>query len=258
MPPTASERSNRHGPGAKLWQSLRGKKSQKRSRGAPVGTQAKALEQLQHNKEHFSYPPQGFATQIEHSLIYNMISEPKIYPEEVVLKHIADEDFSLYLAVNGNDDEDEDLISYKQLSALLALSAEKFPPPQESFTSSALDDQPSIPRQLCKTVLRFVVKYAQEQNLDRKDEVEELLGPVERYMAKRTESSILPLYLAYAAGILIPGGIGIGITMLSLSAILASSDQVDKENKNVHTMARETDRVADVERTGLLDEAEEF
>ena len=248
------------------------------------------MENIQHNQRHFKYPKGGFVTQMEHSLLYNMVSEPNVYPEDVVLKHIDEEDFASYLLVatttkssasslslslsSSSQQELPERISYAQLSALLALSAENFPPKgvpisssepslqQDGSTSSSNhledDSQPSIPKKLCKSVLQCVVRYAEEHNLDRKQEIQELLEPVQKYTANRTGNAIFPLYAAYMAGILIPGGLGLGITMVSLGAIIASSDQVDKEAANVNTMRSESYRVADIEKAGLLDEAEEF
>jgi hypothetical protein len=247
-----------------LWSSFRGDRSKRNhSKGAPVGTQAKAIDNIQHNQRHFAYPKQGFVEPIEHSLLYNMISEPSVYPEDVVLSHIAQEDFTSYLLVaegtattsTSTTQQQPEQISYAQLSALLALSAEKFPPAKDS---DDLEQQPSIPRKLCKTVLRCVVRYAEEHTLDRKAEVQELLEPVQDYATNKTSNTLLPMYVAYMAGILIPGGLGIGLTVMSLSAIIASSDQVDKEAQNVHSMRSESHRSADVEKTGLLDEVEEF
>lgn len=131
---------------------------------APVGTEANAIQNMTRNALHFSYPPSGFITPIEHSLLYAMIEYPERYPEEVVKNEIEDEEFEIYLYVkenegstnrksnagrraddddgrveqlrgDNNDDEHDDEerpVSYAQLSALLSLSAEKNPSsPQE-------------------------------------------------------------------------------------------------------------------------------
>ena len=143
---------------------------------APVGTEANAIKNMARNALHFSYPPTGFVTPIEHSLLYAMIEYPERYPEEVVKNEIEDEEFEIYLFVKeddstkrkkssrrhdyndnnndgdgrrehgrqGNDDEndDEDMpVSYAQLSALLSLSAEKNPP--SSATSDETQQQQS-------------------------------------------------------------------------------------------------------------------
>ena len=50
-----------------------------------VGTEAKAIDNIAKNSKTFSYPKEGFISRIEHSLTYNMISEPDVYPEDVVL-----------------------------------------------------------------------------------------------------------------------------------------------------------------------------
>jgi hypothetical protein len=64
----------------------------------------------------------------------------KVYPEDVVFKHIKEEDFSEYLEVQNNGPE-----SYAQLSALLALSTDTFP-------RSSAAETASISQALCKTV----------------------------------------------------------------------------------------------------------
>ena len=258
----------KQGPGMKLWRSLSGKTEETHTKGAPVGTQAKALENISNNSKNFGYPPEGFVTPIEHSLLYSMIDEPKIYPQHVVLEHIAQEDFNTYLPINDDKqsqkegkEEEEPRVSYKQLSALLTLSALKFPSAQQQQQTQTNkdeeDNENSISKALCKKIMRCVIQYAEAHDLDRKAELHELLQPVERYAATKQGNTLVPMYIAYAVGLVIPGGVGLGITMLSLSAILASSDQVDRETQNVHTMANESNRVGDVEKTGLLDEAED-
>jgi hypothetical protein len=136
---------------------------------APVGTEANAIQNMARNALHFSYPPSGFVTPIEHSLLYAMIEYPERYPEQVVKNEIEDEEFEMYLYVkedegsthrksnagrrdddndrrgeqrrgDNNDDEHDDEekpVSYAQLSALLSLSAEKNPAsPQEDQQQS--------------------------------------------------------------------------------------------------------------------------
>lgn len=130
----------------------------------PVGTEANAIQNMARNALHFSYPPAGFVTPIEYSLLYAMIEFPERYPEQVVKHEIEDEEFDAYLHVKedptkrnkgararsrddddnddlgrgrgagrggnnyDNDEDGETTVSYAQLSALLSLSSEKNPP----------------------------------------------------------------------------------------------------------------------------------
>jgi len=132
--------------------------------GMAVGTEANAIQNMENNAKHFDYPPEGFITPIEHSLLYAMIEFPERYPESVVKNEIEEEEFEIYLYVNdtkrksaggssastgGQEDngdgsehsshlnsEGEERVSYAQLSALAALSATKNPStatPDEKF-----------------------------------------------------------------------------------------------------------------------------
>lgn len=220
-----------------------------------MGTEAKAVENIKRNAKNFRYPPEGFAVHIEHSLLYAMLSDPKHYPEDVVKERIDDEDFTDYLVVNtasSNANEDEDVISYAQLSALLALSAEKLPPKENS------SDEQSSQEKLCKALLQCIVKYAEENDLDRNHEVQEFLAPVQR-MAQKHESSaalsaILPFYVGYAASLITlnPIPMFVGATMTAMS------DSNVGERENVNKFKKETERKADLEKTSLLDETDEF
>lgn len=235
-----------------MWRHKRSRKRQTgngaAAAGKPgvVGTEAKALENIQHNRLHFNYPAgSNFCNPIEHSLLYSMISAgAKVYPEDVVLNHIKEEDFSEYLEVQNNGPD-----SYGQLSALLALSTEKFP------TSTTGEKNASIPQALCKTVLRSVVKYAQEHDLDRQAEVEEVLQPVRLYVARKTGKAemkaILPFYLGYTVSILTANPIPM---MIGFGMMAGGNQDITQERENMGEISNESNRIADVETTGLLDE----
>eukprot|EP00569_Conticribra_weissflogii_P009678 CAMPEP_0171370572 /NCGR_PEP_ID=MMETSP0879-20121228/8110_1 /TAXON_ID=67004 /ORGANISM="Thalassiosira weissflogii, Strain CCMP1336" /LENGTH=361 /DNA_ID=CAMNT_0011879057 /DNA_START=43 /DNA_END=1125 /DNA_ORIENTATION=- len=129
----------------------------------PVGTEARALQNIRRNAKLFEYPADGFETPIEHSLLYAMIEFPMNYPESVVRKEIEEEDFEVYLYVNEKERRDSGTAadgggvdtanasdayiqsaknteqrraSYAQLSALLALSAEKNPSKSQTERNS--------------------------------------------------------------------------------------------------------------------------
>ena len=212
------------------------------------------MENKKRNARNFRYPSEGFVTHIEHSLLYAMLSNPKHYPEEVVKQQIDDEDFHSYLLVNtctASSRDEEEVISYAQLSALLALSAEKLPPPENN-------DQQSCQQKLCKALLQCVVQYAEEHNLDRGKEVQEFLQPVQKLAARHESNAalkgILPFYVGYAASMITlnPVPMFVGATMTALS------DSNTGEQENVRKFASETSRKADLEKTSLLDETDDL
>jgi len=242
-------------------------KHSNRNKGDPVGTEALALANIKKNSKDFKYPEEGFVTRIEHSLLYNMVSEPKIYPEEIVKSQIDEEDFASYLLVAANEksksktasfssNDDEPRISYAQLSVILALSAEKFPPPDENKKD---DTSQNIPKGLCKAVLQCVIRYAEEHDLDREEELGELLQPVKVYMGKRNQKAalhqILPFYVGYGVSLVTANPLPM---LVGFAAMNAMGDNIEEEAQNVKTFASETNRRADVEKTSLLEETEDF
>ena len=276
-------------------------------RQRPVGTEALALENISRNALHFHYPPEGFVAPIEHSLLYSMILHPEQYPESAVRKEIEDEEFEVYLYVkddrgrgdyannNDNDASKEDdnagnnatsstrrhegRASYAQLSALLALSAEKSPsvaapdsssqpPPSEPRNSLTMeastgiahrpsDADPSIGQALCRKILKTVTKYSESHNLDRPSEIRELLHPVERRCAIRNERSALKQLLPAYAGYALSVATGNPLPLLIGAAALAREDPMGEENVNVSEMRGMGGRMGDVETAGLLDECDD-
>lgn len=204
--------------------------------GGAVGTEAKAIKNQQVNAKDFKYPEEGFITPVEHSLLYAMIEYPDNYPESVIRNEIQDEDFNQYLYVKGkdkkggeatsyeddgrdndastkpnNDDretatqqsEEEQRVSYGQLSALLALSASKNPStasPEQNEAESG-DQTLSVGETLCRKLLRTITRYADVHSLDRNNEIREFLDPIERRCAIRNEKAalqqLLPAYAGY-------------------------------------------------------------
>ena len=65
----------------------------------------------------------------------------------------------------------------------------------------------SISETMCKYVLKTIVRYAEEHDLDRQTEIQELLEPVERHAEKRNNKAalnqVLPFYIGYAATIIV-------------------------------------------------------
>ena len=251
---TGGRGSRRRNAVADMWRTRRLKR-----RGGPVGTEADALANTEKNRRNFGYPGE-FETRIEHSLLYNMIKEPGIYPDDVIRDHIAEEDFTAYLSVapssnRGSRDDGEGEASYAQLSAIMALSAENYPPKKNGTDGQ----EKSIPQVLCKAVLRFVTRYAEEHGLDRQAEMQELLNPVERHALKRNNkaaiNSILPLYIGYAASIVIANPLPL---LAGASAMSVMSEKMERENENVIAISSQTNRKADIEKASLLDETDDF
>ena len=243
---------------------------QRHTAGGAVGTEAKAIDNMTKNSKAFGYPAAGFVTRIEHSLLYNMISEPDVYPAAAVLEQIDEEDFSIYLQVaeesrfggvtdGGNH---EPIVSYAQLSAIVALSAEKYPPKERGEDQMSDDDsqekQQSVSQKVCKKVLQCVIRYAEEHDLDREAEIQELMAPVEKRFKKRQNTdevkSILPFYVGYTASILT----GNPLPMLAGAAVMTATvdSNLENERQNMESILSETSRRADVEKTGLLDETD--
>ena len=241
---------------------------QRKNQPRRQGTESKALEQLERNRTAFRYPKDGFAEKIECSLLYAMLASPETYPKEVVQAMVDEEDFLPYIYTTNGD------VSYAQLSAILAYSAETNPADNNNTTSSTTSKSStgeqqqqqedenkqslSVSQKLCKRILRAVVRYAEDNELDRETEINELLAPVKRVATQRIEKkelqAILPLYLGYSAALLTANPLPLIVGAMGLAAAPSSQAEI----KNVDHIITETDRVADVERTGLLDEGEDF
>jgi hypothetical protein len=246
----------------------------------PVGTEAVALENIRRNSRDFGYPKPGFVHPIEHSLLYAMISEPTLYPENLIKEKIAEEDFTTYLQVKSEpvtrQQRDEPQISYAQLSAILCLSAEKWPPPQQQQQDDDADDDGGDAQQqrqqqqspptgvsqiLCKKLLQLVVRHASHHDLDREAEVQELLEPLQKLALKKDAKAelavFLPIYIGMGATMVtanpLPMWIGASIT----NAMTFKVVERDGERRNISSMEQETNRMAHVEKASLLDEMED-
>ncbi len=256
--------------------------------GGAVGTEAKAIQNQRANAKDFKYPEEGFITPIEHSLLYAMIEFPENYPESVVRNEIEDEDFNQYLYVKEKEkkrggirddgseqydvqtqtnntqtttqqSEEEKLVSYGQLSALLALSAAKNPSraSPEQTTEAESDNQTlSVGETLCRKLLRTITRYADAHSLDREHEIREFLDPIERRCAMRNEKAalqqLLPAYAGYTVSLLT----GNPLPLLIGAAVLTGPDPMMEENTNVHGFRGLGSRTGDMETAGLLDENE--
>ena len=248
-----------------------------------VGTEATALGNLEKNKREFCYPEAGFVTRIEYSLLYSMIdSSTEVYPEKILLEYIAQEDFDAYLYVNSKDSTiDEYLVSYAQLSAMLALAVSNFPPSAEGGKNSSTDGRGrsssnnmngnnarkkysgnntySVSQALCKAILQCVIKYSEKENLDRKAEIEELTRPVAKYTEKLSNkealNKMIPLYVGYGLTLMTANP----LPVLAGGFITSSSncDKINERCENMQVISADSNRRTDVEKTSLLDEIED-
>lgn len=236
----------------RLW-----KEKQRKDAPRMQGTESKALEQLQRNSKAFRYPECGFVDPIESTLLYAMLSAPDTFPSEAVQQMIEEEDFTIYMHTK------DETVSYAQLSAILAYSAECNPSTTTkgnnqniSMTNvnESADKKLSVSQFLCKRVLKTVIDYAEDNDLDRETELNELLEPVKTVAQQRAEKSdvkhMLPFYLGYSASLLTANPIPLLVGTMGMAAMAGDNRE---ELENIDTIISETDRVTDVERTGLLD-----
>ncbi|KAL7535644.1 hypothetical protein ACHAXR_006630 [Thalassiosira sp. AJA248-18] len=315
------DNNNKKGPIGNWIQNRRQRRlhRQRSSNGGAVGTEANAIQNMARNAKHFNYPSSGFITPIEHSLLYAMIEFPEQYPEGVVKSMIEEEDFDVYLYVNdekskrgnnndgsndrGEEEEEreqqttaaqsdanigEEHVSYAQLSALAALSAEKFPstatPDQTTNASSTArsssstnsselpssnnsknsnnndqqqqQQQISIGQALVRKLLRAITRYSDAHSLDRNTEIREFLLPIEKRCQIRNEKAALQQLLPAYAGYTLSLVTGNPLPLLIGAAALTGPDTMAEENSNISGFRAVGGRVGDLETAGLLDECE--
>jgi len=233
----------------------RNSKSEERNRNrdsACVGTEAIADSQQQVNAHTFKYPPSGFVTRIEHSLIYTMIREPDIFPTPTVLEAITEENYSSYFYVRPRKGQSvsEYEVSYAQLSAILALAAEEWPHNSE------------IPPVLCQKVSQCVLRYANDRGLDRKTELDDLLQPLYRYAVQREtrQSKRMLVWIIPALGASVLVGNPLPIYATLVGANFAQTKDIEKgatSNANTDRMMSSGERTANFEHTSLLEECDD-
>mmetsp|Transcript_34301 Transcript_34301/g.37073 ORF Transcript_34301/g.37073 Transcript_34301/m.37073 type:complete len:237 (+) Transcript_34301:177-887(+) len=214
-----------------------------------VGTEAIAADSEQVNAVTFMYPSSGFVTRIEHSLLYTMIRESAIFPITTVLQAIAEENYSVYFYVRPKKGQSvsEYKVSYAQLTATLALAAEEWPHDSE------------IPPALCQKMSQCVLRYAHDQDLDRKTEVDDLLQPLYQYAKKREvkQSKKMLKWIVPALGASVLVGNPLPVYAAFLGANLAQTKEIEKgniSNINTNRMMSSGERLNNVEHTSLLEE----
>ena len=234
------------------------------------GSEAVAVESQRVNARTFKYPPTGFEFWIENTLLYTMIRESSIFPAETVLQAIEEEDFSQYFYVKeeekeeprnrtvyDDDDEDDDeeddtdpsttkeaQVSYAQLTALLALAGEEWRSSSE------------VPQRLCKVISKEIIKYANKHDLDREQELKELLDPLIEYAkgrGRKQAMQMLPWFAALTVSTINP----LAFYATYMSMLAANSDALnkgDRADRNTIDMTEMGKKHGNVEKASLLDE----
>lgn len=217
-----------------------------------VGTAAIADSQLEVNARTFKYPESGFITRIEHSLLYTMIREPDIFPPSTVLDAIAEENYSTYFYVRPRRGQSvsEYEVSYNQLTAILALAAEEWPHDSE------------IPPAICQKVSQFVLRYADDNGLDRKTELDDLLQPLYQYAVQREarQAKKILKWVIPALGASVVVGNPFPVYAALVGANFAQTKELEKgnvSNANTDRMMSSGERTANMEHTSLLDECDD-
>eukprot|EP00536_Pseudo-nitzschia_multiseries_P007441 jgi/Psemu1/256259/estExt_Genewise1Plus.C_1750095 len=184
-----------------------------------VGTAAIADSQLEVNASTFDYPPNGFVTRIEHSLLYTMRG-----------KSVSEYE-----------------VSYAQLTAILALAAEEWSHDSE------------IPPVLCQKISQCVLRYASDQGLDRKTELDDLLQPLYQYAVKREakQSKKMLRWIVPALGASVLVGNPIPVYAAYVGANVAQNKEIQKgniSNTNTDRMLTSGERAANAEHASLLED----
>jgi len=218
-----------------------------------IGTAAIANSQLEVNAKTFKYPETGFVTRIEHSLLYAMIREPDIFPTPTVIDSINEENYSTYFYVRPRRGQSvsEYEVSYKQLTAILALAAEEWP------------HNSDIPPVICHKISQVVLKYADDNGLDRKTELDDLLQPLYKYAvqreAKQAKAMLKWVIPALGASVLV--GNPLPVYAAVVGSNVAQTKEIEKgniSNLNTDRMMSSGERAANVEHTSLLDECDDI
>mmetsp|Transcript_27846 Transcript_27846/g.51255 ORF Transcript_27846/g.51255 Transcript_27846/m.51255 type:complete len:385 (-) Transcript_27846:368-1522(-) len=190
----------------------------------------------------------------------------------------------------AHSSNEEERVSYAQLSALAALSAEKNPStatPDANNTSTARasstnnnppgsnsanktnnssntnippppSDQPTltIGQTLVRKLLKTITRYSDTHSLDRQHEIKEFLSPIERRCQIRNEKAALQQLLPAYAGYTLSLVTGNPLPLLIGAAALTQADPMVDENNNVCGFRAVGGRAGDMETAGLLDECE--
>lgn len=217
------------------------------------GSEAVAIESQRVNAKTFNYPERGFEIWIENTLLYTMVRESNIFPPSTVLEAINEEDFSQYFVVkqegqeqnaSGDHKDDTAEVSYAQLTALLALAGEEWPSSSE------------VPQQLCKNISKEIIKYSNKNDLDREEELKELLDPLINYAKGRGRKQALQM-LPWFAALTVSTVNPLAFYSTYMAMLAANSDALskgDRADRNTIDMAEMGKKHGNVEKASLLDE----
>jgi hypothetical protein len=156
-------------------------------------------------------------------------------------------------------DETEERHSYAQLSALLTLAAQKFPPPATELYEAAPKD--TIPQILICALLQTVIRHVEEYDLDRETEVKELLEPLTQLTVKKdaqqTVAFLLPAYIGLGASVVTGNPLPMYLGWAIGGAITANDNTaLQNSASNLSQLKSTTNRSADAEKAGLLEESD--
>jgi lysyl-tRNA synthetase class I len=227
------------------------------------GSEAVANQARQLNAKAFHYPPQGFQTPLENSLLYTMVRESSIFPAEAVLEAIEQEDYVQYFFINETDHDKRNStntisgtatesdtathppnVSYAQLTALLALAGEEW------------EESSKVPERLCQCISKQIVHYANQHDYDRQQELQDLIDPLLKYaQSSRNQQNLrlLPWFAALTVSTVNP--LAFYTTYMTMIAVHGENlSKRDKADRNTFDIVELSNRKANVEKASLLDE----
>ena len=134
---------------------------------------------------------------------------------------------------------------------------QKWPTPLDD--DPAVQDTENVPHSLCQALLRTVVKYANQHDLDRQAEIAEFLQPaVERTRQRLGRAIHVKFILPYFAGAALSVATGNPLPLyLAYTGGMVSylkDDAVTKEKEHALQAYRQSQRTANVETASLMDE----
>eukprot|EP00977_Amphora_coffeiformis_P003656 scaffold710_cov171-Amphora_coffeaeformis.AAC.25 len=189
--------------------------------------------------------------------------EPTIYPLDVIRQAIQEQDFDEFLTVKDNRRKntaaggEEEICSYAQLTAILSLAMQKWPQ-----STDKENPQDSVPQFLCQALLRTVVRYAKEHDLDRDHEIAEFLNPAVERTKQRMDDAAnakmnLPFYLGLGLSVATGNPLPMYLAYAAGTASFLKDDVVTKEGAHLEKVSMQSKRTANIETASLMDEMDD-